>query len=90
MYIVLSLLIGLLFVYVFCHFQITLIITSLGKEVMLWVVLVCLYVCLSVRSITENVINGLQWNFTGGPGWGGGGKRNNDEILVGMWIFLGE
>ena len=40
-----------------------LLITSLAKEVMFWVVLVCLFVCLSVclfvDNITQKVMNGL-------------------------------
>ena len=35
------------------------IITSLAKEVMFLVALVCLSVCLSVNNITQKVMNGL-------------------------------
>ena len=35
------------------------IITSLAKEVMFLVALVCLFVCLSVNNITQKVMNGL-------------------------------
>ena len=36
-----------------------LIITSLAKEVMFLVALVCLFVCLSVDNISQKVMNGL-------------------------------
>ena len=36
------------------------IITSLAKEVMFLVALVCVSVCLSVDNITQNVMNGLE------------------------------
>ena len=39
------------------------IITSLAKEVMFLVVLVCLFVCLFVDNITQKVMNGLGLNF---------------------------
>ena len=35
------------------------IVTSLAKEVMFLVALVCLFVCLSVDNITQKVMNGL-------------------------------
>ena len=41
-------------------------ITSLAKEVMFLVALVCLSVCLSVNNITQKVMNGLGWNFMDG------------------------
>ena len=45
-------------------------ITSLAKEVMFLVALVCLFVCLSVclsvDNITQNVMNGLGRNFMKG------------------------
>ena len=48
------------------------IVTSLGKEVMFLVELVCRSVCLSVNNITQKLINGLT-NCYGilwqGPGW---------------------
>ena len=42
------------------------VITSLSKEVMFLVVLVCLFVCLSVDNITQKVMNGIGWNFMEG------------------------
>ena len=41
------------------------IIISLAKEVMFLVALVCLFVCLFVYNITQKVMNGLGWNFSG-------------------------
>ena len=45
--------------------EITILITSLGKEVTFLLALVCLSVCLSVDNITQKVMNGLGWR---GPG----------------------
>ena len=40
--------------------------TSLSKEVMFLVALVCLFVCLFVANITQKVMNGLERNFKEG------------------------
>ena len=46
--------------YYYYYFPITItFITSLAKEVMFLVALVCLFVCLSVNNITQKVMNGL-------------------------------
>ena len=47
--------------------------TSLAKEAMFSVALVCLlaclfFVCLSVSNITQQVMDGLRWNFMEGSG----------------------
>ena len=40
--------------------------TSLAKKVMFLVACVCLFICLPVSNITQNVINSLQLNFMEG------------------------
>ena len=58
--------------------------TSLAKEVMFLVALVCLSVCLSVDNITQKDMNGLGWNFMEGS-WVV--QWRTDYVLVVIWVF---
>ena len=60
-------------------------VTSLAKEVMFPVVLVCLFIGLSVINISHNVMNGLRWHFMEGLGVV---KGTSEEILVGIWTTI--